>query len=67
MDEITHGQAVGYISSNKTGKVSPQMAHDMAHNQRFKQLADVYEEYEKRRQEMKAVDFDDLCSRPKNC
>ncbi len=60
MDEITHGQAVGYISSNKTGKVSPQMAHDMAHNQRFKQLADVYEEYEKRRQEMKAVDFDDL-------
>lgn len=60
MDEISYSGAMGYISDNKTGKVSPENAKQMAYDSRSKSLADVYEAYENIRKDMKALDFDDL-------
>lgn len=60
MEQITYPKAIGYISDTKTNGVSPEKAADMAYEENFRMLAKIYGEYEKRRQEMKALDFDDL-------
>lgn len=60
MDEISYPRAIGYISDHKMGQVSVQNAKLMAHSPRTEKLAEIYEQYELRRQDMKALDFDDL-------
>lgn len=57
---ISYNRALGAISAYKTNYVDPQMAANMAMDDVSITLAKIYAGYEKRRNEMKAMDFDDL-------
>lgn len=58
--EFPVGRTIGYISDQKTNRVDPEKAKKMAWSQHFDTLAELYENYENQRKEMKAMDFDDL-------
>lgn len=53
-------RALGFISSNKMNGVSPDEAMNYAVNEEQEVYASLYEKYEKRKKEMRAMDFDDL-------
>ena len=57
---ISYNRALGAISAYKTNYIDPQMAGNMAMDDVSITLAKIYAGYEKRRNEMKAMDFDDL-------
>lgn len=57
---ISYNRALGAISAYKTNYIDPQMAGNMAMDDISITLAKIYAGYEKRRNEMKAMDFDDL-------
>lgn len=57
---ISYNRALGAISAYKTNYIDPQMAANMAMDDVSITLAKIYAGYEKRRNEMKAMDFDDL-------
>lgn len=57
----SYGNVLGYISNNKTQFIDPDTAMNMAGNwENDKIKAKIYEFYQKRLQEMMALDFDDL-------
>ena len=59
--DISYASALSYISNNKTFKVSPWEAKIQANFDVFEEKrADIYEFYERRLKELKALDFDDL-------
>ncbi|MDH6366427.1 MULTISPECIES: UvrD-helicase domain-containing protein [unclassified Breznakia] len=55
-----YAQTLSYISNNKTSFVSAGKAYDMANYEHEKRLATIYVDYEKKLQDMQALDFDDL-------
>lgn len=57
---ISYAQMLGYISSNKTNLISPEKAKEMAFNDQDELKADIYHDYQKHLNEIKALDFDDL-------
>lgn len=57
---LPYGKVLGAISSYKCGQVSCQMAMELAMSDEQETIARIYRDYEAARQEMKALDFDDL-------
>ncbi|OCN04734.1 ATP-dependent DNA helicase PcrA [Erysipelotrichaceae bacterium MTC7] len=55
-----YGQSLGYISNNKTNLIGAGKAYDMANYEHEKLLATIYLDYEKKLNDMQALDFDDL-------
>ena len=53
-------RALAYISNNKMSGVSPAEAMNYANNEEQEIFASLYDKYEKRKSEMRAMDFDDL-------
>lgn len=57
----SYGSVIGYISNNKTQFIDPDAAMQMAGSWQGEKIkAQVYAYYEKRLQDMMALDFDDL-------
>lgn len=54
------GQVQGYISGNKMNGIGPNEAADYVTNEKQEIFVQLYDKYEKKRKEMKAMDFDDL-------
>lgn len=57
---LSYAQALGYISNNKCAFIPAQKALDMVSYEFEKLMANVYLEYEKKLNDMQALDFDDL-------
>lgn len=56
-----YGSVLGYISGNKTQFIDPKQAKEMAKNWESEQTkAEIYQLYQERLVNMKALDFDDL-------
>ena len=53
-------RALGYISNQKMNFISPSEAMNYAMTEEQEVFAKLYEKYEKRKNQMKAMDFDDL-------
>lgn len=58
--QIPASMALSVISDNKMNQVTPEEAEAKAYGEDGQKLAQIYSEYEKRKEEMKALDFDDL-------
>ena len=54
------GRALAYISNQKMNFISPSEAMNYAMTQEQEVFASLYEKYEKRKNDMRAMDFDDL-------
>ena len=58
--QISYNRALGAISGYKTAYIDPTMASSMAMDDITMTCAKIYAGYERKRKEMKAMDFDDL-------
>lgn len=59
-EQVSLNEALSYISNCKSADVPVEQAKQVAFSSAQKIQASVYEEYEKERKEIKAMDFDDL-------
>lgn len=59
-NQISYVRALGAISGYKTNYIDPSMASNMAMDDISVSLSKLYAGYERKRKEMKAMDFDDL-------
>ena len=57
---LPFGKVLNYISGYKTENINPNQAFDMACNDEMETISQIYKQYETKRKEMKALDFDDL-------
>ena len=57
---LSMGKVLGYISGYKTEYIDPDMAINMAMDEETDRIANIYKQYEIKRKEMMAMDFDDL-------
>lgn len=60
LKKLSFPKVLGMISGFKTEQIDPQSAIEMVNTDEQEQIAILYREYERRRKEMKAMDFDDL-------
>lgn len=58
--QLSMQKVLGYISGYKSEHIEPSLALKMAESDNTELIATIYQEYELSRQEMKAMDFDDL-------
>lgn len=58
--ELNMNKVLGMISGYKSEDFSPVQALEMAFTKEQENIAHIYEKYEEKRKEMKAMDFDDL-------
>lgn len=58
--ELNMNKVLGMISGYKSEDFSPVQALEMAFTKELENVAHIYEKYEEKRKEMKAMDFDDL-------
>ena len=60
LKSLSMAKVLSYISGYKSEHVDPESALNMAMNEEAERIANIYKEYEAKRKEMKAMDFDDL-------
>lgn len=58
--ELNMNKVLGMISGYKSEGLSPTQALEMSFTQEQEKIAKIYDAYERKRKEMKAMDFDDL-------
>lgn len=60
MENYKIGEVISFISNNKMAKVSTGESYKLSKTDRLKLFSTLYEKYEKRLQQMKCLDFNDL-------